>query len=80
MPVAGRLPERLTARQLDVLRSFAEGSTPQDVAEQLCITIKTVDAHKTTILAECRNIWNLPEQEHLSYHFLRDKFARYFEM
>lgn len=71
--------ERLTARQLAVLRAFAAGQTPQEVAEQLIVTIKTVDAHKTVILAECRNVWALPAEDWLSYHFLRDKFARYFE-
>jgi len=45
----------------------------------LVVTIKTVAAHKTVILAECRNVWALPPDEWLSYHFLRDKFARYFE-
>ncbi len=70
---------RLTARQLAVLRAFAAGQTPQEVAEHLVVTIKTVDAHKTVILAECRNVWALPTEEWLSYHFLRDKFARYFE-
>ena len=71
--------ERLTVRQLAVLRAFAAGHTPQAVAEHLVVTIKTVDAHKTAILAECRNAWALPPEEWLSYHFLRDKFARYFE-
>jgi CRISPR-associated protein Csx14 len=57
-----------------VLYAFAEGLNPQQVAEKLFITIKTVDSHKTVILAECRNAWNLPDGEWLDYRFMADKF------
>ncbi|MGC8838611.1 MAG: CRISPR-associated ring nuclease [Anaerolineae bacterium] len=67
--------ERLTPRQREVLLAFAAGDTPQEVAERLHVTLKTVDSHKTVILAECRNAWELPEGQHLSYHFLREKFG-----
>jgi CRISPR-associated protein Csx14 len=70
--------EQLTPRQLDVLRAFAAGESPQEVAETLCVTVKTVHAHKTVILSECRNAWDLPEDARLDYHFLREKFGRYF--
>jgi CRISPR-associated protein Csx14 len=70
--------ERLTPRQLDVLRALAAGQSPQEVAEALCVTVKTVHAHKTVILGECRNAWELPEDARLDYHFLREKFGRYF--
>jgi len=70
---------RLTARQLEVLRAFAAGKTPQEVAEALCITLKTVDTHKTVILGECRNAWDVPEGRWLDYHFLRDKFGLFFD-
>jgi CRISPR-associated protein Csx14 len=70
--------ERLTPRQLDVLRAFADGHSPQDVAESLCVTVKTVHAHKTVVLRECRNAWEFPEDARLDYHFLREKFGRYF--
>ncbi|MCB9422751.1 MAG: histidine kinase [Ardenticatenaceae bacterium] len=65
---------RLTDRQKDVLLAFAEGLNPQQVAEKLFISIKTVDTHKTVILAECRNEWNLSEDTYLDYRFLADKF------
>lgn len=65
---------QLTERQKDVLFAFAAGLNPQQVAEKLYITIKTVDSHKTVILAECRNAWNLPEDTYLDYRFLTDKF------
>jgi CRISPR-associated protein Csx14 len=73
-----RVAEQLTSRQLDVLRAFAAGQNPQEAAETLCVTVKTVHAHKTVILGECRNAWELADHAPLSYHFLRDKFGRYF--
>jgi len=69
---------QLTPRQVDVLRAFAAGQSPQEVAETLCVTVKTVHAHKTVILGECRNAWKFPEDTRLDYHFLREKFGRYF--
>ncbi len=69
---------QLTSRQVEVLRAFAAGQDPQQVAETLCVTVKTVHAHKTVILDECRNAWGLPEGTRLDYHFLREKFGRYF--
>jgi CRISPR-associated protein Csx14 len=74
-----RVVGRLTDRQQAVLQLFAVGRTPQEVAEDLSITLKTVDTHKTTILAECRNEWpSPPPGGRLDYHFLRDKFGPYF--
>jgi CRISPR-associated protein Csx14 len=70
--------ERLTPRRLDTLRAFAAGQNPQEAAESLCVTIKTIHAHKTVILSECRNAWELPQDARLDYHFLREKFRRYF--
>jgi len=65
----------LTERQREVLRLIANGHSPQSVAEQLSISLKTVDSHKTAILGECRVAWSLPEDSWLNYHFLRDKFG-----
>lgn len=70
--------DALTPRQCDTLRAFAAGQNPQEVAETLCVTVKTVHAHKTGILSECRNAWELPEDKRLTYHFLREKFGTYF--
>ena len=66
---------QLTPRQRDVLRAFAEGLSPDEVAARLHITRHTVDTHKAQILALCRNVWALPENERLTYHFLRDHFG-----
>jgi CRISPR-associated protein Csx14 len=72
--------EALTSRQLDTLKAFAAGQNPQQVAETLCVTVKTVHAHKTVILAECRNAWGLPDGFRLDYYFLREKFGLYFQL
>lgn len=69
---------QLTPRQIDVLRAFAAGLNPQEVAEQLSITLKTVDTHKTAILDQCRIAWGVPESERLTYHDLRRRFERYY--
>lgn len=69
---------RLTTRQQEVLQALATGLTPAEVAQQFSITVGTVDTHKTTILEECRNAWDLPPGQRLSYHFLREKFGRYY--
>lgn len=67
--------DALTPRQAEILRAFAGGGSPQDVAEELTITLKTVDSHKTVILAECRAAWSLPPDARLTYHFLREHFG-----
>ncbi len=66
--------EHLTPRQREALVEFAEGLTPQEVAEAMGITLKTVDTHKTPILDECRNAWALEPGEYISYHFVREHF------
>jgi CRISPR-associated protein Csx14 len=74
-----QVTEALTPRQAEVLHAFAAGGSPQDVAEWLNISLKTVDSHKTAILACCRNAWGLSEETWLDYHFLRERFHRFFE-
>jgi CRISPR-associated protein Csx14 len=71
--------ERLTLRQLDVLRAIASGQTPQEAAEKLNISLKTVDTHKTAILDECRVAWVLADDAWIDYHFLRDRFAPFLD-
>lgn len=68
--------KNLTERQKEVLQAFAQGLTPQQVADRLFISVKTVDSHKTVILAECRNAWDLPEEAWLDYRFIAEKFDR----
>ncbi len=71
--------ERLTPRQIDVLRAFVAGLSPQEVTERLNISLKTVDTHKTQVLAECRVAWALPEDTWLDYHFLHNKFGPFLD-
>ncbi len=67
--------ERLTPRQRDVLRELAWGHSPQEAADALGMTLKTLDTHKTPILGECRVAWQMERGVYLSYHFLREKFG-----
>lgn len=67
--------QQLTPRQMDVLKAFAAGLSPQEVADALSITPKTVNSHKTVILAECRISWAMPENAWLDYRFIAEKFA-----
>ncbi len=68
----------LREREREVLRAFAEGRSPQEVANYLSITLATVNTHKTRILSLCRNAWNVPpDAPRLTYHFLREKFGRF---
>ncbi len=73
-----QVKQQATGRQLDVLRAFAEGLSPQEVADRLCLSIKTVDTHKTVLLSLCRNAWNKGPHESLDYRFLQKAFANYF--
>lgn len=66
---------RLTDRARQVLKLLAQGYAPQEVAEKLCISIKTVDTYKSQIYTECRIAWEMPEGTYINYHFLREKFA-----
>ena len=66
---------RLTDRQQEVLHVLAKGSPPQEAADQLYISLKTLDTHKTEIFDQCRLAWGLPRDARLTYHFLREKFG-----
>jgi CRISPR-associated protein Csx14 len=66
---------RLTERERTALTTLAEGALPQEAAEALGITLKTLDTYKTKILAECRIAWNLAEDSWLTYHFIQEKFG-----
>lgn len=40
----------LTPREQEVMRLLAEGSSPKDIAEKLCISPKTVENHRANIM------------------------------
>ena len=69
-----------TPAQLKVLHAFAKGLRPQQVADELSITLTTINSHKTALLNLCHNAWNVPDEERLDYHFLRAKFTSYFQV
>ncbi len=73
-----QVEQALTSRQRDVLHVFAKGRNPQEIAENLCISLSTVSTHSTKIFHECRFAWDLPENYALTYHFLREHFGKYF--
>ncbi len=70
-----RVWKQLTERQKEVVKALAAGDLPQEAADRLYISLKTLDTHKTQILAECRVAWGLPEDEYLTFHFLRERFG-----
>jgi DNA-binding NarL/FixJ family response regulator len=78
-PQCRQVWERLSPRQRDVLRAFARGMRPDEVATHLNITLNTVNTHKTAILSECRVAWNLPDDAPLDYRSLRERFAGFLE-
>lgn len=71
--------DHLTRRQREILRAFADGLYPEEVAEQLSISSKTVDVHKSTILRECEIAWGLDKRKRLDYQTLHRFFAGFFE-
>jgi CRISPR-associated protein Csx14 len=62
----------------EVLRAFAAGQRPEQVAAALHISPKTVSSYNTRILAECRTAWGLPDDHYLSFSFVREKFRTFF--
>ena len=61
--------EKITPMQRKVLQLFIRGLTPQEVARELGISIKTVSSHTTVLLRESRNIWNIPDDKKVDYRF-----------
>jgi CRISPR-associated protein Csx14 len=78
-PVCRQVWAQLSPRQREVLRAFAAGQRPDEVAANLHITLNTVNSHKSAILAECRIAWGLAEDAALDYRFLRERFANFVE-
>lgn len=70
--------EHLSLREREVLKAFAQGLRPQEVASRLVISPKTVDSHKTKILTECCIAWGRKPGS-LKYSFIEEAFTRYFQ-
>jgi DNA-binding NarL/FixJ family response regulator len=53
--VAGeRHSDQLTPREVEVLKLVAEGHTSQEIADTLCISIKTVHRHRASLLEKTK--------------------------
>jgi len=59
--------DNLTERQREVLRLLAQGYTNQQVAEQLCVSVKTIETHRAHILEKL----NLKSRADLIHYALR---------
>lgn len=70
--------DRLTPRRRDVLRAFAEGLNPQEVANRLSIELSTVSTHQTAIYQECQAAWDLAPGTRVDYRWVREAFRRFF--
>jgi two-component system response regulator NreC len=46
------IPEALTAREIEVLRLIAQGYTNSQAAEMLCISVRTVEYHRSNLTAK----------------------------
>ncbi|MCS7252013.1 MAG: CRISPR-associated ring nuclease [Anaerolineae bacterium] len=66
--------ERLTPAQRRALYWIVRGDRPQQAAERLNVTPKTVDSHLGAVRAVCREVWELPQDHPLFYHELRELF------
>ena len=42
--------ERLSAREFQVMRLMAEGNSTSDIAQELCLSVKTISTYRTRIL------------------------------
>jgi CRISPR-associated protein Csx14 len=68
---------QLTPRELEALKAFALGHSPQTVADEMRISLHTVNTYKKKIFELCRATW--PEQAAVRYYHLREWFNPYFE-
>lgn len=72
-----QVKERATPAQLKVLSALARGLHPREVASELHLSTATVNSHCTFLYSYCREVWNIPRNEQLSYHFIEAKFKDY---
>ena len=49
---APAFPDSLTAREVDVLRMIASGSSNREIADDLVLSVRTVERHVTNIYAK----------------------------
>ena len=74
-----RVKELATSAQLKILKAFARGMRTPQIANDLSLSEATIHSHKSALLQHCHNVWNIPTNEPLDYHFFSQKFGDYFE-
>ncbi|HOY30297.1 MAG TPA: response regulator transcription factor [Bacteroidales bacterium] len=52
--VSERSEDKLTSREIEILKHFAEGSSNQEIADRLFISIRTVESHKNHIMQKLK--------------------------
>ncbi len=67
----GPLHQRLTGRELDVLRLLASGKTVSEAAKQLLLSVKTVSTHRTRILAKM----NMKTNAELTHYAIKNRLV-----
>ena len=65
-PRTFRYPDKLSAREVEVLRLVAQGWTDAQIAEELVISTRTVNAHLTSIYRKIR-----VSSRHAAAHYAR---------
>ncbi len=73
-----KVMDYLTKRQQAMLRAIAQGMTPREACDMLCIMPSTGNSHLTKIYLACYEFWELPWTTRINYHFLQKHFNRYF--
>ena len=71
-PPPGRPPDDLTDREIDVLRRIALGYTNTEIAEQLDLSVRTIETHRAHILQKL----NLTRRAELVRYVFEHKLLR----
>ena len=73
-----QLIQMLTSAQRRVLRTFARKLAPQQVADQLGISMTTVSSHTTEIYLKIRDVWHIDHA--LNYRDLQILFGDHLDL
>ena len=63
--------DSLTGRELEIIRNVVDGLTNRQIAEKLCISIRTVDSHKNNIMHKL----NLKSSVELVKYAIKNRLA-----
>jgi DNA-binding NarL/FixJ family response regulator len=62
-----RRSDVLTRREVEILKLVAEGHSSREIADQLTISVKTVDRHRSNLMSKL----NVSDRVHLARHAIR---------